>query len=385
MNTQIDIMLWKGRLDERLHDAWNYLLTVDPHATVFHHPQWFLLACQTGVTHPWGVVLIRVGGQPVGLFPLRRYNPWRWEILRPCAQYEPQWLIDPQYEQAAWDGLLTWFHQLPGIALLALGISDHEERFTRLEAASERQRLFARRKQRRLPVTWSQLPESWEAFLTAIPASTKKELLRAEKRLRRDYPDEVVIEYLSDLASGAEAIEELIRLNRCRWGAQLGGCFLDDPKQRTFFQQVLVWALQQGMATMSRLRVQGKTVVVSALFHLPGRDVLYEHFVARDCAVLPNYYSPGIVECNATMQWAIQRGFHIVNQGTGNSQYKLKYLGVERPRWTVLVTRSRLALQVLPLVEKALYLLSRIPAHLGFYLGCCLQTIRRKTAISQRQ
>ncbi|HEY3378566.1 MAG TPA: GNAT family N-acetyltransferase [Armatimonadota bacterium] len=358
---------WRGAVDAPLRDAWDYLIALDTDAPLYRHCRWFELACESGAIIPWGIVIVRAGGRPIGLFPLRKRTPWTWETITYFSEGEPQIVLDRKQEREAWDGLLGWLRKQRGAAMLAIGSSADQQQTAHIRRACEAEGLYLHKKIERLPMVWSRLPESWEAFLATSAPSARKDILRAERMLYRDYP-EVTMEHLTDEPAALEALDEMIAMYRQRWCHQVGGCCFDDPRNVTFYRAAIRWALRQGAATVSRLRLGEETVVVTTMFHVPGHRTLYEQFVGRNHQVMPNRYSPGLVECNHTTRWAIARGFRRVNLGLGSSHYKMMYAGEESPYYELVVARSPRSQAILSRLDRLLYLAKRLPLHMQYHL-----------------
>jgi len=358
---------WTERCDTHVQEAWDYLASIDTAATVFNHRQWLEIACSTRAIRPWGVIIIRRGNQVIGLFPVQRITLWKWSLITYFSQGNPQILLDPTHAQEAWCGLFRWFRSLRGVAMISLGLCSHAQSVQYIKSASALSDMQAFIIPSRLPCVWTDLPESWETFYRSLSSSARKELHRAERRLMHDYPS-MRIEHMTDPESCAAAVDELIFLYRQRWGNRIGGCSFTRLCNATFYRKAVLWAVQHGYATVSRLRIIEQTIVVGTLFHLPGQDTLYEQFVGRNPDALANRYSPGIVEYITTFRWAIKQGYRRVNQGLGAARYKITYGGREEPVWEIGVTRSRLGAVLLPVVDRIAYLIQRLPTHLCYYI-----------------
>lgn len=374
-----EVVSWYGPLEPHPGEAWDYLAKYIPETPIYNYRAWFEIAYEAGVIQPWGVVIVRFGDRPIGLFPLQKRTPWSWELIAYFAQGGPQWLIDPAMALEAWQGLGDWMRNTPGVHLLYLGSCHDAGLLAKWREAFRTRHLATSARISKAVMVWSDLPASWEDFLSAIGRISRKDMLRAEKVLQRDFPD-TEVRFLSNPDECARALDELITLYRQRWSRQFGGCCFDEAKKIAFYKRAFTWAVEQGYATMSVLRVRQRNIVLSTKFHLPGQSVLYEQFVARDLATLPARYSPGIVEFSRTVRWAIGQGITRINLGVGQSRYKSMFGGKSQLQWEILAARSPLAARVLPRIDRSMYLVTRIPVYLCYLARCaiCLGKQKRR-------
>ncbi|HEY3377315.1 MAG TPA: GNAT family N-acetyltransferase [Armatimonadota bacterium] len=369
---------WQGALDVQLSAAWDALVAQDRDTPVFRYRAWFTSACITGSVTPWGVLAVKEDGQCIALFPLQKSSPWTWRFISFGTETEAIFLIAPGREQAAWAALADWLRALPGVAYLDAGILTQPRHIDAFRAAGQTQALRITARPCRMPFISSQLADSWEDYLASLRGEARRYLTREERVLKAAYPD-ITIDYLHDLPSCLEAIEAFITLFRRRWEQQPGGCFLTPESHAAFYRAVIGWAVQQGLATVCVMRARGRIVSVKTFLHVPGQTAVIAHLVARDTTAFPKQFSPGLVECNHTVRWAISQGYRVMHMGLGNSEYKRKYGATVVQYATFTATRRPLSAVLLPKVDRLLYVLRRLPIHLSFHLRRLESHRRRPT------
>lgn len=363
-DTTAEVITWRSARQIQASDAWDYLATVDTLAPVFCYREWFQLADEAGALGYWATLIIYRDDRPIALFPLSKPSPWSWQVISFFGQGDMQALIDPAQEDAAWHGLADWLASCPGVRMFSLEISGNEraERFTN---ACRLRHINVNAGLNHAPLVLSRLETSWPAFEKKM-GSAAKNCRRAERLLREGYPD-YTIEYLTAPEACLKLLPELIRQYRVRWGHRPSGCQFDNPRNVEFYHRAVAWAAERGYLVMSVLRTEGRPIVLHAMFHLPGQEMLYQHTISRDMDALPNRYSPGIVESTETARWAIARGITWLNQGVGALPYKMMLAGEEHPRWKLTAARSPLAHQVLPRIERGLHIATRLPVYAAYY------------------
>jgi len=340
---------------------------VDEQAPVFTRHEWLELAARAGAITPWGIIVIWRGEQAFGLFPLRKRSPWTWEMMAFFSQDNPQMLIDPAHEDAAWTGLARWMANTPAVGALSLGACSDARRIEQFQRIFREQQLHVKVTPLAVSSVHSRLAASWQEFLENLEPSHRKDLLRAERRLFRDFPD-VAIEYLTDPDACLDALDKMMRLYRRRWGKTAGGCIFDNPRNTAFYRAAVHWAAKNGFAAVSILRARGQLVVAGTKFHIPGQDMFYEQFIVRDPDMLPNRYSPGLAESCHTIRRATSHGAQTLNQGAGTLPYKLMLNGRAIPLWNVTAIRSPLAGLVCTTADRALHIIKRLPVHVWHHL-----------------
>ena len=370
---------WQGSDFNRVRDAWDYLATVDLQAPVFNYREWFELGCEASALSLWGVLLIEKADRPVAVFPLRKRSPWSWEVASFFGNGDLQVLIDPLYEEMAWHELAAWIAHTPQVGYFSLGAVEQAARVELLVEACRQHGLFPHVKRCAATDVWAPLTATWEAFEQHIGRAAAKDLRRAERRMNDYYPEQTM-EFLTDPEACREALAELMVLYRQRWGHRDLRCCFNDTSNVLFYQRAVDWAVRRGYGMISVLRVNGKPVALETLFRTSRRGTLYMHICARDAAMLPNRFSPGIVEAMHVFRRAIAEEMTSVNLGVLAMPYKMLFGGVEYPRWEVAVARSPLHQCALPALDRGLHIAHRLPVHTGYHLRKLWDRSRREVA-----
>jgi len=358
---------WSTPLPAEAVAIWEEMSRVDREAPVFTRHEWLELAAQAGAITPWGIIVVRRNQQAVGLFPLRKRSLWTWEMLAFFSQDNPQMLIDPEHEEMAWTGLARWMAKTPAVGALSLGACSDARRVERFQRIFREQQLHVKVTPLAVSSVHSRLAANWQEFLGIIEPSHRKDLLRAERLLFRDFAD-ARIEYLTDPDACLETLEEMICLYRRRWGETAGGCIFDNPRNVAFYRAAVHWAVKNGFAAVSTLRARGRLIVAGTKFHIPGQDMLFEQFIIRVPDILPNRYSPGLVESCHSVRWAMSLGVKTINQGAGALPYKLMFNGSAIPLQQVTAVRGRVAGLACITADRALHIIKRLPVHIRHHL-----------------
>lgn len=361
------LLRWRQHVPPQARTAWDALAAVDAAAPVFNHRTWLELAYGQRVIAPAGLFIAWQDDRPIGLFPLERRLLWSWRLVNSFALDDLQVLIDLEQEDAAWQALAGWVRALPGAACLTLGVCSNEARVARFTAACRQQGVIPLVTPDPSPVVLCSLPDSWEALLASLDAQARKNIRKAERLLAQDYP-EAEVAMLTDPAACRQALDEMIGLFRRRWGERGGGCIFDPPRNRTFYQQAVEWAVRQGHAAVAVLRAAGSTQVVMTLFRSPDGGMLSAQLVARDLTAIKPRYGTGIVLLCHVMRYAIAHGARVVNLGQGVRPYKLLFNGRPHPRWHLAIARTPLGAALLPPIDRLLHKATRAPVYARNYL-----------------
>ena len=176
---------------------------------------------------------------------------------------------------------------------------------------------------RTTPVFWLPLPESWEAFKTALPRNIKESLRKCYNSLKRD-GHAFTIRVARSADEAGPAIETFLQLHASRAAVQ-GTIEHDDvfasERARDFLR-----AYAQRMAEDDRLRVfqldiGGKTVATRVGFLL-GKE-LYLYFSGYDYEW--GKYNVMTTVVAESIKWAIESGLPLVHLSTGNDVSKTRW------------------------------------------------------------
>lgn len=360
-----DALPWPDALDSTLHEHWSRLATTHP---VFHQPAWCLAARDAGVITPWRLLVIRQQDELLGLLPLARRSPWSGEIVAPLAHSFPPRVFAPGYERACWQGVAAWFRAASGLGMLSLGLTSSREQVDAFTQACDSLGLTPRCTPAESAIVLA-LPASWDAYLAGLDKHTRKVIRRVESLLAEEYPT-VTATVVEDAGESAAIMTALARLYRLRWRDTTAGTVntFDDPRHVRFYQAVMADALRHRRLGVGVTHLDDRMIVVMTIFHTPGQQTAYGHFIARDVSALPNRYSPGIFLLLHQIRWLIGRGASVLHLGVGNTGYKTILGGVEQPQWALSVARSPYHAALLSHIERGIHLAHRLPLHLRQHL-----------------
>jgi|GEM_PF-1457937 len=357
-----ELIAWDSLEFERARLAWDELAAIDTRAPIVCYREWFELARRTGACRLWGVLLVSVE-RPVALLPVRKLFPRCWEVVSCFGVGELQILLDPAWEREVWFGLAEWMKRAPEIGLLLLGVSEREESIDVLVQACRQYNLFPVVESITTSAVWSELPESWEAFLRRIGPQAARNIRRAERKFH-DLGSECTMELLTSPDECAAVIPEMARLYNLRWRKEQAVSLFSDSRGIQFYQQAIHWAARRGFALTFVIRLRGAPVLIQTTLHPPGQKVLYQHITARDVAALPAGYSPGVVGSAVEFRWAIEHGLTRINQGAVIMPYKVMFGGVEHPRRQIAIAQSPAAYRTLNSLNRGMHIARHLPAHL---------------------
>ncbi|OPZ80026.1 MAG: hypothetical protein BWY76_03466 [bacterium ADurb.Bin429] len=148
------------------------------------------------------------------------------------------------------------------------------------------------------------------------------------------------------------------------------------PRSAAFYTAVLPWAVAHDYGALLTLSLDGRTLAVGSMLHIPGLPRAYYHFTARDDTIkrLPDAISsPGLILTGQVIQWAIARGARALCMGRGAAEYKRQFGARELPLWRPVLARSPLADALLPPLGAGLRILARLPIHLRHHLSRSLR------------
>jgi CelD/BcsL family acetyltransferase involved in cellulose biosynthesis len=370
------VVAWGPQLDPQTRADWEHLLSLAPATPIFQYPEWIETTC-LGAARPTYVLKIAYGAQPIGLLPLRRRGPLVWEVSNPLNQDSPPLVFDPVMERMACGGIADWIKRHRNVGMLHLGACDSAER---LRHFRETARLYGLAVQVKTNATNMRVPltAQWDDFLQRVGKSTRTKLRRIETHMLDNVPG-ITMEMVTAGDAVGTAVDDFIRLFRCRWGDQVGGSIFCNPHIAGCYREVVCWAAARGYAVLPVMRKAGCAIAVGIVFHLPGQEVAYFHHVARDTEALPQHWlnSPGTAIIAFVIRWAISRGAKYLDMGPGNAYYKQLLGGEPLEMSEITLARSPLTAAILPRLDRALYLAGRLPVHLRYHLGKRLTAIPR--------
>ncbi|HOF89033.1 MAG TPA: GNAT family N-acetyltransferase [Armatimonadota bacterium] len=367
--TMVELLRWDGVFTPAILEDWRDLLRRIPDAPVFLHPEWLGYAAAAGLERPTRLLRISLRGRALALLPLVPRGPGAWMAATPFCMDTAVRLVDPVTAPQAWQGIGTAMRRWPSLGLLSPGMINRAETLAELHAMADAGAL---------PLCDHALDPSylvplageWPLFLAGLRPSMREKLRRGDQYLAR-HPDHARVTAAMTPREIAVTLEALFCLYRQRWGGQVGGSPLCPPRNAAFYRTVLPWAVAHDYGALLALSLDGRTLAVGSMLHIPEQPVAYYHFTVRDDTAerLPDALSsPGLVLTGHVIQWAIARGARALCMGRGAADYK-RQLGADgRPLWQPVLARSPLAGALLPPLGEGLHILARLPVHLRHHL-----------------
>jgi CelD/BcsL family acetyltransferase involved in cellulose biosynthesis len=323
-------------------DDWERLFGVDELATPFSAPGWgraWLEHWSPGA-EPW-LMRVRDGGRLAGIAPLvlRRDLPARvlamigkdpgdyWDVVAAPADREGVGLaVGAELVRLAgrWDaGILNCFP--PGSGTLD-------------QFASVGLRIF-----RRAPVVSPrvELPESFEAYLSALPSSHRQNLRR---HLRRLDSGEVGLREISDRAELVEVMQRWRALRSLQWqarGRQISASHEKDHFHR-FMLDAVSRLLDVGLAVVWEFSWKERVVGVYVNFADERSFYWYLGGFDPDCAQL----GLGKIAVGAAIRASISAGRRVFDFTRGEDAYKYWYGATDRHLSSVVIGHRRVRSRV---------------------------------------
>lgn len=318
---------------DTLQADWRRLEAIDPHASIFLSWDWQRLWWRHyGAQRALRLLVARSGGRVVGLLPLytevyraaggllRVRKLRQVGIGGDTAPDDLGALIDPAFApevaaafaervvdaMAGWD-LLDW-SDLPPHAELTGAVT------ARLAAAGLR--LLHKPSE---PITWGELPRSWEDYLAGLSRS-RRETLRRKRRKFESQP-RARVRVIDDPAELDAAFERLGELHRKRWQARTAIPGFTSGAYRGFHRELMHTLLPRNRLRLLALDVQGETIAM--LYGLQWRGVFsfFQGGFDPDRAAL----SPGDVIMAYAVERAIGEGCTAFDMLKGDHEYKRQF------------------------------------------------------------
>lgn len=178
-----------------------------------------------------------------------------------------------------------------------------------------------------------QLPDSFDAFLEALPQKKRHELRRKLRRFDRDAPNATVNSSTAEtLSADVSAFIDMHRGSEGRKGRFFG------PERATFFSRLAETFYPLELMDLDFLEVDGTGIASTFSFLFEETFYLYNSAFQRDMGHL----APGMVLASKLIARAIDRGMKRFDFLRGRERYKFD-LGAEAlPLWSVRLTKQPL-------------------------------------------
>jgi CelD/BcsL family acetyltransferase involved in cellulose biosynthesis len=169
------------------------------------------------------------------------------------------------------------------------------------------------------------LPATWDAYLTTLSKSHRKQVRRVETRLLDT--GRAVLHTVSDERQLQQGFDILVDLHQRR-RQSLGdpGCFAS-PRFTAFHGEVMHGLLRSGRLRLHWLELDGRPV--AAEYHLAGDGIVYAYQSGVDPDLLDE--EPGRIAAVATLRQAIGDGCRAIDFLRGDEPYKAHWRAQPRP------------------------------------------------------
>jgi CelD/BcsL family acetyltransferase involved in cellulose biosynthesis len=313
----------------QLESQWNELISASESDNPFLQWEW----CSTwwrhyGAGHELAVVLVREGGQLVGLAPLylERGNRTRESgVLRflgsgeVCSEYLG-FVLRRGREQQSSRQLLDFLLHDSTIDWRQLRLT-HVVADTATAMALQTSLPGSARTFRvdRAATSWHiELANSWDAFLKSVGGKRRGKIRRALREF-----DEHKFEYheITRETEIAAAWDDLTRLHQARWEQQgKPGCFASH-RFAAFHRELLGPLWRRGGLLLTSLRRGGETIAASYCLRHRGRVYFYQGGISP--AAMP--FRPGHCLRVFELRRAIERGDRVFDFLSGEEDYKSQW------------------------------------------------------------
>jgi CelD/BcsL family acetyltransferase involved in cellulose biosynthesis len=177
-----------------------------------------------------------------------------------------------------------------------------------------------------------QLPDSWEAFLAALPKKHRHELTRKIRRFEREVPEGRIA--WETTPAGIDArLDQFVALHRASREGKAK--FMDDRMER-FFRRAITALAARGGARLALLDTASGPVAAFVTLEWEGTVGLYNSGFEPAHAAL----SPGLVLLAGVVRDAIERGRRTFDFLRGEERYKYEFGPTPEPVHCVTVARA---------------------------------------------
>ncbi len=298
---------------EEISAGWD-VLAQECGAPPFERPGWFRLwSAAFGSGTPW-VVVNRSNGETVAVLPLVRS---RNGLRSATNEHTPRFGLLAKDESAARE-LAAWvFERRPRSVTLEYVDPGHFGS-RELEAAA------ASRGYRVLTTTYERSPflvidGTWEDYERGLSGRVRRDLDRRLRRLEEMGPVRLDV---SDGTSGrAELLAEGFRLEPSGWKAARGTAVTSRENTRRFYEELAVWAAENGWLRLSFLRVGEQAVAFQYGFEAGGTY----YFLKGGYDPEYRRFAPGKLLLRALLERAFATGLRSFDFLGADDPFKLEW------------------------------------------------------------
>lgn len=224
--------------------------------------------------------------------------------------------------------------QLDGWSLLHCPDLRSDAPFTRaLVSAGLRGKALMRISQPR-EIIFGTLPESWEAYLSALSAHRRKALRYKRRQFEQQDGAEVVS---CDKAEDLDvALHRLAELHHLRWAGRTDKHAFSSTEYMNFHRELMQTLLRVNALRLTELRIQGKTVAMRYGYRM--RDTFFDLQSGFDPAF--STLSPGELSVSFAIERAIREGCSVFDMLKGDYGHKRQFFSQSRSTVEVRLIRA---------------------------------------------
>jgi CelD/BcsL family acetyltransferase involved in cellulose biosynthesis len=272
------------------------------------------------------------GGRLLAVLPLVEIDPGRLMLAGGADISDYLDLLARRgAERDAWGALLearaaeraTWeLHAVPGasVTVTAVPALAAAVGLTATTAVEERCPVVA-------------LPESWDAFLAALPKKHRHELTRKLRRFEREVPDGRIA-WETTPAGIERRLDEFLALHRA---SREGKAKFMDARMERFFRRVIAGLAAAGAARLAVLDTAAGAIASFVTLEWDSTVGLYNSGFAPARAAL----SPGLVLLAGVVRDALERGRRRFDFLRGEERYKYEFGPTPEPVHRVTIEARR--------------------------------------------
>lgn len=321
---------------ETLAPEWAELHRSTPDALPFSHPVWheaWLRHCGAGA-FPMFLALRSPAVEEEGEAPLEGVIPLDVGGAEPRFLGDPDLsdhsgaLIAPGQEVGAAAALIEWLMEDLSSAFEAWGLPEAGRLRPALVAGAARYGWSASEEPEAVTPT-VELPDTWEAYVAALPKKYRHELRRKLRNLER--AGDVAFESATAPGEVAEVVEGLLAM--MRESREEKAAFLT-PEREAFFRDLATGLSEHGLARIATLTFDGRPAARIFALQGGGATMLYNSGYDPSLSQL----AVGLLSKALLVRDAIERGHDAIDFLRGTEPYK-RHLG-GHPRDIVTVRLS---------------------------------------------
>lgn len=349
-----------------LRRSWEKLSQESTHQSLFCTDEW----CRSWARHlgqdvePEVVLFVDEQGNEIGLLPvcIRREGPLRWMKFMgregACGDHLDLLCAGGRQQEC----LTAWTHELDsrtdldGVMLGEIHV-DSMTRSWLWEWAKRRGHSIHESEPRELP--YSELPDSFEAYLESLSANMRYHVRRRLREFQRS--DDRRWRVLTSGPDVMDGLKSLFQLHQRRWEQNGQAGVLGDRAKQQFLSVFCAQAAEHRWVRLHQLCDGG--IVRAALLAFHWGQTAY--FYQMGWEETPSLKSPGVVLLARSMAQAIDEGMRRYDFLRGEEAYKQRWTNGAASQVTVQVAMSRAAKALLAGQKLKDHVRDVVQRHLG--------------------